>query len=142
MYLIEIIDKVGMEQGGMTIAIIKFKVKVLGNFSEDTRKFPISRSCRGKSAKKFKVSKRWDEKKTKDYNILSRKMDCNSRGRSPPASPAPACHCEARAGRREQWRAGAGRAKPMAGRFFTPLNFPMGTLFNRVNTGYSAPCEI
>ena len=87
MYLIEIIDKVGMEQGGMTIAIIKFKVKVLGNFSEDTRKLPISRSCRGKSGKKFKVSKRWDEKKTKNYSILSKKMDCNSRGWSPHALP-------------------------------------------------------
>jgi hypothetical protein len=88
----------------MLIAIVKFKVKVLGNFSEDTRKLPISRSCRGKSAKNFIGPKRWDEKKTKDYNILSRKTNCNSRGRSPSASPAP-----------EQWRAGVGRAYSEAG---------------------------
>jgi len=65
MYLIEIINKIGREGSGMTIAIIKFKVKVLGNFSEDTSKLHISRSCCGKGAKKFKVPKRWDEKKLK-----------------------------------------------------------------------------
>ena len=27
-------------------------------------------------------------------------------------------------------------------RFFTPLNFPVGTLFNGVNMGYDALCEI
>jgi hypothetical protein len=27
----------------------------------------------------------------------------------------------------------------MAGRFFTRLNFPMGTLFNGVKTGYNSP---
>ena len=26
--------------------------------------------------------------------------------------------------------------------FFTPLNFPVGTLFNGVNTRYNAPCAI
>jgi hypothetical protein len=86
----------------MLIAIIKFKVKVLGNFSEDTRKLPISRSCRGKSAKKFKVPKRWDEKTTKYYNILSRKMDCNSGGRSPSAS-AEASRCRAGLPWRIKW---------------------------------------
>ena len=30
----------------------------------------------------------------------------------------------------------------VAGRFFTLLNFPMGTLFNRVNAEYNAPGEI
>ncbi len=36
MYLIEIIKRFGMDQGGMLIAIVKFKVRVLGNFSEHT----------------------------------------------------------------------------------------------------------
>lgn len=34
MYLLEIIERFGMDQGGMLIAIVKFKVRVLGNFSE------------------------------------------------------------------------------------------------------------
>ena len=38
----------------MTIAIIKFKVKVLGNFSEDTRKLPISGLVAVKARKSLK----------------------------------------------------------------------------------------
>jgi len=40
MYLIEIINKIGREGSGMTIAIIKFKVKVLGNFPKILGNFP------------------------------------------------------------------------------------------------------
>ena len=47
MHLIEIINKLGMEQSGMLIAIVKFKVKVLGNFSED-----ISNTSHGLAAVK------------------------------------------------------------------------------------------
>ena len=47
MYLLEIIERFGMEKGGMFIAIFKFKVKVLGSFSED-----ISNTSHGLAAVK------------------------------------------------------------------------------------------
>ena len=49
----------------MTIAIIKFKVKVLGNFSEDTRKLPISGLVAVKARKSLKSQRGGMRKKLK-----------------------------------------------------------------------------
>ncbi len=49
----------------MTIAIIKFKVKVLGNFSEDTRKLLISGLVAVKARKSLKFQRGGMRKKLK-----------------------------------------------------------------------------
>jgi len=83
-----------MEQAGMFIAKIKVEFKAWEN-SYDTFLgfFQLSVLAVG-SVKSVICSKQGDEKKTKNYTMLSKEIGCNSRGRSPSAS-AEASRCRA-----------------------------------------------
>jgi hypothetical protein len=65
MYLIELIKKISMEQAGMFLALIKFRVKALGNFSENINEFPISWPCSSTRVKEPLVGKGGMRKKLK-----------------------------------------------------------------------------
>ena len=80
MYLIEIINKFSIKEGGMLLANLKKKLKLSAIFP----KILLNNHPKVLLLSKIKRDvniKSWDEK-FKDYNMLSNELDCNPRGRS------------------------------------------------------------